>query len=399
MAPTSESAAECAPQKIVENNDFKFKCCSKKLTTIVCVSCYSMFHVSCKERLPRGEKIDDNRIICCGKSIKSPGEGHEGHDKNDQKGKNIKTSLELEIAYLKKLVAEMEDKNLILKENNRLLTLAMRGFNTDNDDKVLAMDENEMEDGRATGGAQYSSVVKETKQSRLSNGAKIQRRIRQEDDQKRVNAHAQRLLRSKSSQNEDVNNVICNVDVVQLKNAIEGVGLENDSDKMLKGCVKHTEARASAGTGARDVVRPEDGGDFRVVARRQRKRAEISIGTAETGNNDSDGFAASKRRNGDEKKLWLFLSRVRSNVSEGQVKKYVAEKGELPDDHIVVKMLETKSMADSKCFMLGVPLNMEQQIYQNTFWPAGVGFSRFNFGLGRRFLDQSPTKQKQVPHS
>jgi len=33
--------------------------------------------------------------------------------------------------------------------------------------------------------------------------------------------------------------------------------------------------------------------------------------------------------------------------------------------------------------------------YDEDFWPAGVAFSRFNFTMGRRFLDTRSSNQTQ----
>nr|CAI5830812.1 unnamed protein product [Callosobruchus analis] len=38
--------------------------------------------------------------------------------------------------------------------------------------------------------------------------------------------------------------------------------------------------------------------------------------------------------------------------------------------------------------MVGLDPNLKETVYDTSFWPRGVLFSRFNFGLGRNFLDK-----------
>ncbi|CAH2004952.1 unnamed protein product [Acanthoscelides obtectus] len=41
--------------------------------------------------------------------------------------------------------------------------------------------------------------------------------------------------------------------------------------------------------------------------------------------------------------------------------------------------------------MVGVNPELKDKIYNTAFWPKGVAFGRFNFGLGRNFLDRGHT--------
>lgn len=45
--------------------------------------------------------------------------------------------------------------------------------------------------------------------------------------------------------------------------------------------------------------------------------------------------------------------------------------------------------------MIGVEPQLLQQVYDPNFWPRKVIFSRFDFRLGKRFLDQPQHKQGQ----
>nr|CAI5829153.1 unnamed protein product [Callosobruchus analis] len=38
--------------------------------------------------------------------------------------------------------------------------------------------------------------------------------------------------------------------------------------------------------------------------------------------------------------------------------------------------------------MVGVDPNLKDTVYDTNFWPCGIMFSRFNFGLGKNFFDK-----------
>jgi len=45
--------------------------------------------------------------------------------------------------------------------------------------------------------------------------------------------------------------------------------------------------------------------------------------------------------------------------------------------------------------MVGLKTELKNLAYDENFWPAGVAFSRFNFTLGRRFLDKRSHSQRE----
>ena len=45
---------------------------------------------------------------------------------------------------------------------------------------------------------------------------------------------------------------------------------------------------------------------------------------------------------------------------------------------------------DNQRFMVGVNPSLLDTVYDVNFWPEEVHFSRFNFRMGQRFLDNSP---------
>lgn len=135
--------------------------------------------------------------------------------------------------------------------------------------------------------------------------------------------------------------------------------------------------------------------EFKVV-NRKRKTKNLKIGTAEVVESDecSQLFQARNYKKPEERKLWLFISRTKSSVDEITVKNYIAKKGNQKVDDISVKLLKTKSeIKDNNCFMVGVPLQMKESIYDSGFWPKGVQFQRFDFKIGQHFLSAGTSTQ------
>lgn len=128
----------------------------------------------------------------------------------------------------------------------------------------------------------------------------------------------------------------------------------------------------------------------RVSYRKPRKHKKPNLGTA-IPMQEIGGLEAIRPNNQGNKKLWLFLSRIKETVREEEVKKYVANKASITEDQFDAKTLKTKSTrSDYKCFMIGVPMDLIDQVYDSGFWPSGIAFSRFDFKRGHHFLESSP---------
>lgn len=117
--------------------------------------------------------------------------------------------------------------------------------------------------------------------------------------------------------------------------------------------------------------------------RRTKFKSQIGSGSDDV----ECGFSGREKA---DKKIWLFISRAKDNVTDKTVKKYVSVKAEISEDRIYTKQLHMKSeVKDNNCFMVGVDPDLESKVYDTEFWPKGVAYSRFDFFLGKRFLDNS----------
>ncbi|KAK9886029.1 hypothetical protein WA026_014815 [Henosepilachna vigintioctopunctata] len=123
----------------------------------------------------------------------------------------------------------------------------------------------------------------------------------------------------------------------------------------------------------------------KVVSRRIR-----TIGTAQTTANNEINTAFQGRNNGN-KKVWLFLSRIKTGVTEEIIKTYLNEKLELSaqETPIVKKINTFHKMEDNECFQIGLDIKYRDQVYECTFWPSGVAFARFKFNYDNNQVNNS----------
>lgn len=127
----------------------------------------------------------------------------------------------------------------------------------------------------------------------------------------------------------------------------------------------------------------------KVASKKARRKKQI--GTAEThaDANLKYGFEG-RQESPKNKKLWIFLSKAKDNVTEDLVKKYISEKSNTDVNDISVKQIKTyHQIKDNNCFLVGVDLNLIDIVYDEKFWPRGIAFDRFNFYRGRQFLDNA----------
>lgn len=120
----------------------------------------------------------------------------------------------------------------------------------------------------------------------------------------------------------------------------------------------------------------------------------MQLGTNETTENEFEGRPTTSIK---EKKLWLFISRVKDAVSLENVMAYIKKKTNLEEEKISVKRLNTwYKVENNKCFLIGVDPSVKDSVYSASFWPKGVAYERFNFVKGQRFLDNQKTTGESI---
>lgn len=117
---------------------------------------------------------------------------------------------------------------------------------------------------------------------------------------------------------------------------------------------------------------------WQVNKRPTKRRKQINIGTADTVET-KDNFTGKD----EDKKVWLFISRVKDHVTEENIKSYIKNKAKIDkEEEVVVRHITTKYdtiRKDCKCFQVGVKFEKKDMVYEQNFWPNKVAFRRFDF--------------------
>ncbi|KAG5877848.1 hypothetical protein JTB14_007244 [Gonioctena quinquepunctata] len=103
---------------------------------------------------------------------------------------------------------------------------------------------------------------------------------------------------------------------------------------------------------------------------------------------------------GAQPKVWLYLYRVKRDVNECNIKKFITEKlypdtlrgEENNNQNVIVRELNTDPNR-LKCFMVGADMVHKNNLYDLGFWPEGVGFRRFDFARHRQYEGRSRDNQ------
>lgn len=122
------------------------------------------------------------------------------------------------------------------------------------------------------------------------------------------------------------------------------------------------------------------------VIKRRKKKTNIGSGKGD------DKFHGKPENN---KKIWLFVSRVPDDVGAEDIMNYIktntktANSPELThmESDVVVKLLNTNNTRpNNQSFMVGVEPEFQEVVYKSNFWPRKIGYERFDFRRGQRFL-------------
>ncbi|KAK9878618.1 hypothetical protein WA026_022879 [Henosepilachna vigintioctopunctata] len=128
------------------------------------------------------------------------------------------------------------------------------------------------------------------------------------------------------------------------------------------------------------------------IVRKKKPKQKPMIGERDKENNKY--FFEGRYKKPEDKKIWIFISKVRDDVEASTVQKFIQEKTKAQLSKIAVKHLATKTQSkNNKCFLIGVENQYKDQVYNTKFWPTGVAFSRFNFKIGHHFLKDGISQQ------
>lgn len=80
-----------------------------------------------------------------------------------------------------------------------------------------------------------------------------------------------------------------------------------------------------------------------------------------------------------ESNIWVYVGRVRAEVTQDQVMNYIKEKTK--EEKIICE--EIKTSGPNKAFKVGINSKFMEQIYSPDFWPRGTAIRRYNLNLFR----------------
>lgn len=360
----SEGKSESAPNK----NGNKCGICPSNVSKsgLVCKICKTNYHTSCGER----------KKVCCSATLVSLEDGgvsglkvsSQSYPPSPNSASDMCEYYKLEVGFLKSLLSEKENRILDLLKINNLLeekVKIMENTKSRNNSISLEQKTNTDKTGRLFSDATKNIIDKESKQtkSKMSNlGSKKS----DQNDRGTVNKPNQHSFTVEKTKQQ----------------------IQDDNKKVLE--TKQRELM-------NEIIYLEqpEMADFKMVNKRKKNKSQ-KTGTAEAVEDEEcfRMFQARNYRKPEERKLWLHISRAKSTVDEQTVRDYISKKGNLGVEDISVKLLKTRSeVRDNNCFMIGVPLQMRELIYDNAFWPKGVKFQRFDFKIGQHFLSAGTSNE------
>lgn len=304
------------------STEVKFRCCSKKCTVYVCVRCFATYHISCGARFKFTE-LDGNKVICC--RSQSDGDGGSGGSSTGGAAQTADITpvdsderFVMQITLLKKLVDEISDKNTILKDCNDLLK-----------DKIKLM-EREMKAHR------------EINSSCAGNEAERERMPEASGDV--ADRVVGGIKQSEAS--------LSGSDGVEVGDPALGNG----------GCTQPKTVSDSV------HVNVQDG--WQTVERKRRQTKDK--------NRRVMGSGSSFKIEGVPRRTWLFVGRLKPDVTEDHLSDHV--KTVLSDEDVTCVKMNTRGR--SQCFRVGVNIRHREVLLKASNWPVGVLVEPYLFFRG-----------------
>lgn len=121
-----------------------------------------------------------------------------------------------------------------------------------------------------------------------------------------------------------------------------------------------------------------------------KNKKSIIVGAAIQDDTESLGTSEDVLFEGDERKIWLYVDRCKSEVGAEHIRKYLLRK--CPGENFVIEPLRKTG---NPSFKVGVPYHLEEQVYAASFWPKDIivkpfRFFRFNEQYRQRHHTKNP---------
>lgn len=334
-------------EKSAEN---KFKCCQKRNTVLVCIRCYNVYHPSCANRIAHLKVIEGHKVVCCRKDVEELSK-----DKLTPMNSSEST-VHLQGLY-EKLISEIEDKNLILKENNNLLKDKIKFL-----ENLLSGINSQKQQGGDKPVAWKPSVNKSHNSAAYQNDNYNQSKQNDNYNQgKQTNVQGSKI---KSIVGDAE---IINQGLEQSKALADG----QNTNKAMQVAVNNA-LLATKSTESTD-------GDFTVVQRRRKRANNVKIGTAisETGPNREKNTVLLKSAVIYKS---LHVYKLQASTSEEEVIQYLKNRGFMG---VKCEKLNSRRPDEYSSFKVSVTDTDYDKLNCEETWPTGVRFNHFLHRLGR----------------
>ncbi|XP_045468263.1 uncharacterized protein LOC123676430 [Harmonia axyridis] len=250
-----------------------------------------------------------------------------------------------------RLLNEMNDKNLILRENNRFLMERITQMQTEI--PIVNINSSKEKNRRAIN-------IEKRENISLSKTPIILK-----DDKPDKQMSSNRL------KNVTYNSIMSTTPIQQVSTSSLQASRKDTSNDSRQ----NKDARSNINKQEIVEDKPESQiqeKEFKKVTYRKR-RPKKNLGTAEISEDETkNGFS------GGERKVWLYIYRVNRVTTEKEIIDYITNKPGF--DKYTTNVEEIPSGEDQlKRFLVTAPLIKKDIMYQPEFWPKNVGVKRFDF--------------------
>lgn len=357
------------------------KYCKKNVTTgLTCELCDATYHHSCAQRIK----------TCCDQTLQEKAKLPHNDTYTEQ------TFLKEENTLLKQII---KDKDTIIKDKETLIVLL--------NNRILNLEE-QLKLGKEDSKKQNKNTMPPILAKNIDDNCntdktkKIPTKQQNNENKKQTNLET---LQNKQTSTRNYTKEESNTAELQKKqleimqNIINLENLERKNDQNL---IKNNESATSAinNSNAKKMSvkqadeKNKDQPTYSDVSKRRKIKTALQFG---------DG-GADEDFEGVQKRIWIFVSRVKLQVTAEKIKNYLISKPLMKDRTVVVEELQLRRTG-TKAFKVGLDYALKDDAYSPNFWPKGVGFSRYTFPKNKQdddrkqHWDQQSNIQENFPTS
>lgn len=145
----------------------------------------------------------------------------------------------------------------------------------------------------------------------------------------------------------------------------------------------------------KNTTENEEERNWTVVKNRRNSRKNRVINNVIIGRDTNDEENGIE---GVEKRVWLFMSKVKLHVTKEKISKYLTSKPDMTNRKFIVEEISVKRTS-SKCFKIGADYDLKDVMYQPGFWPKGIWITRFNFRRNQGMVHQRKDHEEEDTNS